>query len=225
MKEGTALRKFVQGIVALLVLLLLMLTGIRLLLTNTFVRLEYSMPGFPEDSYGMTREERLTYAPIALEFLLNGAEPAFLGDLTFDDGSPLFNERELSHMVDVQVLTGYFLQTWMISIGLMAAIAIWAWRGEWLADFKVMVSNGGLFAVVLLGTLILLLLLSFDLVFVSFHRIFFEGDSWLFLYSDTLIRLFPERFWQDAFILVGVFTLAGGLVLWQVFRRRPAEKR
>ena len=223
MKEQSFMRKIVQGVVALLVLLLLLLTGIRLLLTNSFVRLEYSMPNFPEDPYGMTKEERLTYAPIALEFLLNGAEESFLGDLTFEDGSPLFIERELSHMVDVQMLTGYFLRAWVVSILLMAAIGIWAWRGDWLDEFKVMVSNGGLFTIVLLGTLILLLLLSFDMVFVGFHRIFFEGDSWLFLYSDTLIRLFPERFWQDAFILVGVFTLAGGLVLWRVFRRRPVE--
>ena len=223
MKEQSFMRKIVQGVVALLVLLLLLLTGIRLLLTNSFVRLEYSMPNFPEDPYGMTKEERLTYAPIALEFLLNGAEESFLGDLTFEDGSPLFIERELSHMVDVQMLTGYFLRAWVVSILLMAAIGIWAWRGDWLVEFKVMVSNGGLFTIVLLGTLILLLLLSFDMVFVGFHRIFFEGDSWLFLYSDTLIRLFPERFWQDAFILVGVFTLAGGLVLWRVFRRRPVE--
>ena len=34
--------------------------------------------------------------------------------------------------------------------------------------------------------------------FAGFHSLFFEGDSWLFLYSDTLIRLFPIRFWQDA---------------------------
>jgi integral membrane protein (TIGR01906 family) len=223
MTDQPLLRKIVQGVVPLLVLLLLLLTGIRLLLTNTFVRLEYSMPNFPEDLYGMTKAERLTYAPIALEFLLNGADESFLGDLTFEDGSPMFNERELSHMVDVQVLTGYFLRVWVVSILLMASIGIWAWRGAWWEEFKVMLSNGGLFTIILLGTLILLLLLSFDLVFVGFHRIFFEGDSWLFLYSDTLIRLFPERFWQDAFILVGVFTLAGGLALWRVFRQRPAE--
>jgi hypothetical protein len=33
------------------------------------------------------------------------------------------------------------------------------------------------------------------------------------LYSDTLIRLFPLPLWQDAFIFMGVFSLAGGLIL------------
>jgi uncharacterized membrane protein len=43
--------------------------------------------------------------------------------------------------------------------------------------------------------------------------LFFTGDSWLFLYSDTLIRLFPMRFWQDAFLFAGALDVLGGLAL------------
>jgi integral membrane protein (TIGR01906 family) len=49
--------------------------------------------------------------------------------------------------------------------------------------------------------------------FEGFHAIFFEGDSWLFLFSDTLIRLFPIRFWQDAFLFAALIAVAGGLGL------------
>jgi integral membrane protein (TIGR01906 family) len=49
--------------------------------------------------------------------------------------------------------------------------------------------------------------------FAGFHALFFEGDSWLFLYSDTLIRLFPLRFWQDAFLWAAVIALGGGVAL------------
>ena len=49
--------------------------------------------------------------------------------------------------------------------------------------------------------------------FAGFHSLFFEGDSWLFLYSDTLIRLFPIRFWQDAFLLAAVIALGAGVAL------------
>jgi uncharacterized membrane protein len=49
--------------------------------------------------------------------------------------------------------------------------------------------------------------------FSAFHSLFFEGDSWIFLYSDTLIRLFPIRFWQDAFLWGAVIALAGGIGL------------
>jgi uncharacterized membrane protein len=49
--------------------------------------------------------------------------------------------------------------------------------------------------------------------FTLFHALFFEGDSWLFLNSDTLIRLFPIRFWQDAFLLGALIALGGGFAL------------
>jgi hypothetical protein len=35
----------------------------------------------------------------------------------------------------------------------------------------------------------------------------------MFLFSDTLIRLFPIRFWQDAFLLAAVIALGGGIAL------------
>lgn len=53
----------------------------------------------------------------------------------------------------------------------------------------------------------------FDIFFAAFHSLFFEGDSWLFLFSDTLIRLFPIRFWEDAFLWAAVIALGGGVAL------------
>jgi integral membrane protein (TIGR01906 family) len=199
-----------------------MLTGVRLLLTDSFIRFEYNQKNFPSDTYGMTKEERLKYAPIALDFLLNNADDSFLGDLRFEDGSVMFNERELQHMVDVQVLTQTFLKVWYACLVLFGIIWVAAWRGGWVGEFRRMVSFGGMTTIMVLGALILLLVLSFDIVFVGFHRIFFEGDSWLFLYSDTLIRLFPEKFWLDAFVLVGVFSLLGGLILWLGLRKKSS---
>ena len=222
MIDSPVMKKIVQVVLAVLVFLLLLLTGIRLLLTETFVRFEYNQASFPVDPYGMTKEERLKYAPIALEFLLNGADESFLGDLKFDDGTVLYNERELGHMVDVQMLTQKFLKVWYVSAAAFLAIWVWAWRGKWLVEFRKMLSVAGLSTIVVLGTLILLMLLSFDMIFVGFHRIFFQGDSWLFLYSDTLIRLFPEKFWQDAFILVGVFSFLGGIALWLGLRKKSS---
>lgn len=219
MTENKLFRISLQVLLVVLVLAGLILTGVRLLLTDAFVQLEYNMPGFPEDTYGMTKAQRLEYAPIALEFLLNGAGPEFLGDLTFEDGTPLYNERELRHMVDVQVLTESFLRVWVVTLALLALVVVWAWRGGWMSELRRMLSIAGLSTITILGTLLVLLLLSFNFVFTNFHRIFFEGDSWLFLYSDTLIRLFPLRFWQDAFTMVGVFTFVGGLALWLGFQK------
>jgi integral membrane protein (TIGR01906 family) len=73
---------------------------------------------------------------------------------------------------------------------------------------------------ILLGLLLFLVLLSFRFIFVAFHNIFFASGTWTFNYSDTLIRLFPERFWFDVFIAVGGVTLLGGLALGLLFGRK-----
>ena len=58
----------------------------------------------------------------------------------------------------------------------------------------------------LLVGLIAYVLLNFDSFFLTFHRLFFEGDTFMFRYDDTLIRLYPEQLWSDAAILIGVLT-------------------
>jgi integral membrane protein (TIGR01906 family) len=79
------------------------------------------------------------------------------------------------------------------------------WQGGWLTV--------GLAAAVGL-TVLLGMTASPDIFwqfFTAFHGMFFEGDSWLFAYSDTLIRLYPVRFWQDAFLAAAAIVLGGGL--------------
>ena len=71
--------------------------------------------------------------------------------------------------------------------------------------------------------ILFLTLISFQALFTNFHLLFFEGDSWLFFYSDTLIRLFPVQFWQDIFLAFGILTLAGGILLGWVLPARMKE--
>src|SRR5690349_11070376 len=99
------LRITIRIFLALVVPLLLVLGGARLVMTALYLNLEYNRPGFPADFYGFSTEDRLRYAPFALNYLMNAEGIAYLGDLTFDDGSPLFNGRELGHMADVKVVT------------------------------------------------------------------------------------------------------------------------
>jgi integral membrane protein (TIGR01906 family) len=64
----------------------------------------------------------------------------------------------------------------------------------------------------LIGAILAAILISFDALFTAFHHLFFTGDSWLFLYSDSLIRLFPLRLWQDGFIAMGILTAVGAVL-------------
>lgn len=212
--------QLLSWLVAILVPLALIGLGIRALLTPVFLQIEYNMPYFPPDEYGFTKEDRLKWAPYALDYLVNSADISYLSDLKFDDGSPLYNERELSHMEDVKQVTQGALNVWYISLALLTLLGIWSWRGGWMQAYRQGVRRGGWLMVSLAGAIGLIVVVGilinpnvFWNFFAGFHALFFEGDSWLFLFSDTLIRLFPIRFWQDAFLWAAVIALGGGFAL------------
>ena len=216
-----------SSLVTILVPIVLIGFGLRLLLTPLFLRIEYSMPYFPPDDFGFTREDRLKWAPYALDYLVNNAEISYLGDLKFDDGAPLYNERELSHMDDVKRVTQGALRVWYVSVAVSLLLGIWAWFGGWWSEYRLGLMRGGWLMVGLAVTVGLIVVIGmvinpdvFWSFFAGFHSLFFEGDSWLFLYSDTLIRLFPIRFWQDAFLLAAVLALGGGVALALGLRTR-----
>lgn len=214
-------------LVAILVPLALIGLGLRVLLTPLFLQIEYNMPYFPPDSYGFTKEDRLKWAPYALEYLVNDADISYLGDLKFDDGTPLYNERELSHMEDVKVVTKGALNVWYATLVILLGLGIWSRLGGWEQAYRQGLRRGGWLMVGLAAAIGFIVLIGIAInpnvfwnFFAGFHSLFFEGDSWLFLFSDTLIRLFPLRFWQDAFLWAAVIALGGGIGLGLGLRDR-----
>jgi integral membrane protein (TIGR01906 family) len=206
--------------VTVLLPLALTFLGLRLMLSHAFLELEYRTPGFPPDEYGFTFDQRMAYARLSVDYLLNDAGPEFLADLKFAGGASVFNSREVSHMTDVKNVVrpllwiGYAL--WALTLGLAA----WARLGGWWAEYRRGVRRGGWAAAGLVIVIGVFAAVSFWNFFTFFHSLFFSGDSWLFLYTDTLIRLFPMRFWQDAFLFAGLLDLLAGLALAFGLRRK-----
>lgn len=216
------MKLYLSGLATLLTILIIPLFFVRLLLIPSFPAIEYRMPGFPEDTYGFTYEERVKWATYGIEYLVNDAGPEFLGDLRFDDGLPVFNEREVGHMLDVKIVVGYTLTVFRVSLVLLVGLGLLAWRRGWVDAYRLGISRGGWILLVILFTLGLLAITSFWQFFSAFHAIFFEGDSWLFAFSDTLIRLYPIRFWQDVILYIfGGSALVSGLLGW-FLGKRPA---
>jgi len=209
------LKRILTWLIALIVPFFLMMTAIRLLFVPLYPQVVYRLPGFPADPYGFTLEDRLHWSRISIDYLLNDSGIGFLAEQMLPDGTPLYNARELSHMVDVKVLVQKMITAWTILGIVLLGLGIWAWRGKWLKTFLSGLGLGGKFTIGLIGMILAGVAISFSELFTLFHRLFFTGDSWLFYYSDSLIRLFPMPFWMDAFILMGVFTLAGaGVLIW-----------
>lgn len=203
----------------LMVPIILILVAVRITLSPIFIQIEYHLPGFPEDPYGFTLEDRLYWANLSRLYLLNTENIKFLSDLRLDDQTPLYNERELQHMVDVKaVVRGAML---VLVVALLVEFVIWymSHRLDEDPSFFQAISRGGWITVILIVSILVYLAFNFNSLFTNFHLIFFEGDTWLFRYSDSLIRLFPIRFWRDAFIWISVMGLLSGLSLGYFFSK------
>ncbi len=189
----------------------LIMFSIRVLFTPLFLVVEYNMPGFPSDPYGFSKEERLKWGSLSIQYLFNNEDPEFLENLRFEDGTSIYNEREVSHMVDVKILLQQTLRLFYLFLIVYLVIIIWAKIKNqlfWVWDAS---SKGGWLTLGLIGAILAAVVISFDALFTAFHKVFFVGDTWLFYFSDTLIRLFPMRLWQDAFIFMGIITVAVAL--------------
>jgi integral membrane protein (TIGR01906 family) len=224
-------------LVTLLMPLAVTLAAVRLTLNPWFVEFEYRTPNFPADPYGFTQAERLKYSRQALDYLVNDAGIEFLADLRFPEGqqappsscqfmedcTKLYNERELSHMLDVKLTVQATLRIWYVTLAVLLGLGVWAWLGRWAPAYWRGASRGGWLSVILVGVIILLVLVLFGWFFIKFHQVLFTAGTWTFYYSDTLIRLFPERFWRDTFIVVG--SLAVGIGLAVAFGARVIGNR
>jgi integral membrane protein (TIGR01906 family) len=199
-------------IVSIMVPIFLLMSSIRILINPFFLDYEYNLPNFPADEFGFSTADRLEWGKLSLNYLTNNKDISFLADLKFDNGKPIYNERELSHMLDVKNLVQLMIKIWIGLIIALVAFGIWAWRGKWLKEFWKAVSFGGWLTLGLIALILVGVVLNFDALFTGFHKIFFTGDTWLFYADDTLIRLFPEKLWSDAFTFMGIFTLAGGVI-------------
>jgi integral membrane protein (TIGR01906 family) len=214
------LKRLADWIIVLTLPIVLLMMASRLVMTPAFLTFEYTRAGFPSDPYGFTVEDRLRYGPLGLQYLLERRPISFLadqllpGDRCFPPQAvecPMFNERELQHMVDVQNVT------WMLFVvagaaGALCVIAIgllWQDRSRLLVAVEV-ASITLIIAVLTIATAVVF---AWDVFFDTFHALFFEDGTWRFFYSDTLIRLYPEQFWMDAAIATGALSVIFALVV------------
>jgi integral membrane protein (TIGR01906 family) len=197
-------------IITISVPILLTLLSVRLVMTPLFLQFEYNRPGFPDDIYGLTKAERLEYAPYALDYLINGEPISYLAELEFPNGTPLFNGREMRHMQDVQTVTQMAFALLIANGITFVAISTWLWHKQRLFQA---IRDGSLLTLSMIGAIVVVAVVAWDTFFTSFHRLFFESGTWRFAYSDTLIRLFPEQFWFDAALMIGGLTGLEALLL------------
>lgn len=216
-----------------------------------YVRYEYGKAGFTPDlnRYGeaeramlglqpFSPEEREALALVAVDYLQR-PEPAEEAIYLLEEqrlpgtDRPLYNEAEISHMIDVKnVIDGLRRVWWASAVLVVLGLLLLLWRPQTRALAAGALFHGGLATTAVLLFIALFILLVWDVFFVQFHELLFPPGTWTFNYSDSLIRLFPEMFWFDIGVLISGGALAAGLLaalagwLWQrALRRSPAFQR
>jgi integral membrane protein (TIGR01906 family) len=214
------MKSFIRIALIVLFPFLVLLGWVRIMLFPVFVQVEYRRPGFPPDSYGFTAKERIHWAEVSAQYLLSSAGPEYFSQYTLPDGSPLYSEREVKHMADVHdLLQKGMLLLEIIAVGFLLGCVFLFWKDR-TALWKT-IATAGKAAFLLLLAVLITVALAWNWAFVTFHEVFFSGGTWMFPYSDTLIRLFPETFWQDGFATGVIGMLATCLLTWLAAAKIP----
>lgn len=126
----------------------------------------------PPDQFGLTPDQRLDLASKTLDYLRQSARAEnviyLLEELRLpDSGAPLYNEREIGHMLDVKHVADNIRLVWLVAAVVVVAgslalvvkadTAVYGWRT---------VMFGGTFTVVVLLGIALFILLAWDIFFV-----------------------------------------------------------
>ena len=179
--------------------------SVRIAFTEKFVEWEYAKKDFPPDRWGMTREERLELAKLGLRAVLSDEGMEEFKSKRLKNGRNAFTKREIKHMEDVKnFLSLYFPSVYFLTL-------LWIFGTILLKEPRVLIFSG-LFNTLLLIFLGILTFTNYKKAFEVFHNIVFDPYSWKFRYSDTLIRIYPLKFWYDATLFVAILSLIIGFL-------------
>jgi integral membrane protein (TIGR01906 family) len=192
----------------------IVLLAVRIVWNPWYVHWEYGKLDFPPDTYGFTNDQRLEYALQWINYYNGNTSPAeglerFTALRMPGTDQPLYSPDEVSHMLDVRILTDTLWRVLTVAAvivvgGLLALLIPRATRRDGYAA----IFMGGVISTLFLLAAILFVLLSWRTFFVALHDVFFPPGTWTFGWESTLIRIFPDRFWFDA----GVLLVGGSLV-------------
>lgn len=172
---------------------------------------------------------------------IDAVTQSILGDLVFWKGDfgvrgfgparpgpdAILSDAERAHMRDVRnVFTGFWIVV-LAGVAVLAAgfsrargagaearAAAWRSVASGARALAVVIALAGVFAVI-----------AFDAAFEVFHRLFFSAGTYNFDPAhDRLVQLFPERFWSEISIAVGVVVIVVAVVTSWLASRRASRR-
>jgi len=200
-------------VITLSIPVVLILTNVFIFMTPEWLAYQYSKPDFPP-SVRFTPAERYHFASESIEYVR--------GNRTLEQFKALgvYDEREIKHMIDVRELVDRVkIVLPLTALLLVGALVTLAREKTHRALAARSVLNGAILTVGIFVVLGLFAAVGFQTFFTLFHRVFFEGDSWLFNYTDSLIQFYPLPFWfETSLALIGLTVFEAMVVGWLGWR-------
>lgn len=187
----------------------------------------YWTPGYFEKEYAkynvldslpsMTMDDLLHVTDEMMDYLRGDREDLHVQTIMEGQQREFFNEREIAHMEDVQVLFIKAMSIRRICLVLTAALLLFMAASK--ARLKIVLPSSlcigtGLFFGIVTG-LGLIISTDFTKYFIMFHHIFFSNDLWILDPStDMLINIVPEGFFMDTAARIAVLFGSLSLILF-----------
>ncbi len=198
--------------------LILFGNSLQVLLTDTFLHYEYSKIDFPKDMFGMNQDQRFELAAevnsIVNSYQSKNRTSSLLSTIQLpDEHIPAFNTREVTHLVEVNNVINLIRILSLLSVIGVIYAGILAWKKRRSIIFTKALMVGGILSCVLILGAFIFAILSWKVFFLNFHEMLFTPGTWMFYENDTLIRLYPEKFWYDSAIILGLLIIIQGGVI------------
>lgn len=210
-------RKLVGGtlslVSALILIIVILLTTIELNAFNLdFFRSEYRKLNSTQ-AIGISEQDLLRTTEVLLAYIRGQRHDLQIEAEIKGKMRPVFNQREIDHMADVQRL--YTVGHWLRNSGLVLLIILLAglrrltgreFRRYWAGGFLA----GTVAFICFLAAVVLAISRDFLWFWNKFHTLIFTNDLWLLNpETDILIQIVPEQFFFDLVVRILVFfTLA-----------------
>lgn len=114
--------------------------------------------------------------------------------------SSIFSQKEISHMADVKRFYERLQIVWMLAAFIVIISGALLYRQSQKAFFKAL--KYAAISTLLISLCFVFGALFFESTFERFHLLFFQPGSYVFSESELLPRLFPEKFFYDAFVSI-----------------------
>lgn len=164
-----------------------------------------------EESSGLNRQEIMENYGAVMDYLSPFSKEEFhLPTLKY-------TETGADHFRDCKVIFG-----WVYLLGLIAALGFALVAAFRCFDRRTLRYSGIMTAAIPL-LMALGAILNFDRLFIWFHRVFFQGETWIFDPEyDEIINILPQDFFMHCALFIAAFWLLAAVL--QLFLSREKEQ-